>query len=59
MFGTSAAPSYRAGQRIGSTANVTVVQNIVIPDANSFRKSESQAHRDSAAAARRAFERNN
>ncbi len=52
------APRYRAGQRVGGDTNVTIVQNIYTPDANSFRRSEGQMARDSAATARRAYERN-
>lgn len=49
---------YRAGQRSGGDTNATVVQNIMTPDANSFRRSEGQSQGDSAFAARRAYERN-
>ena len=53
-------PQYRAGQRVTpASANVTVNMTISTPDANSFRRSESQMARDFAFKARRAFERNN
>jgi hypothetical protein len=53
------APRYRAGQRVAAGGvTVNVVQNISTPDASSFRRSEGQAQRDSAFAARRAYERN-
>lgn len=62
MVGSSsndATPRFRAGQRVptGDT-NVTVNMNITTTDANSFRRSEGQMARDSAFAARRAYERN-
>lgn len=57
---TDVSGRYKTGQRVPSanTTNVTIVQNISTPDANSFRRSEGQVARDSAAAARRAYERN-
>ncbi|MBV9388208.1 MAG: hypothetical protein JOZ78_17445 [Chroococcidiopsidaceae cyanobacterium CP_BM_ER_R8_30] len=56
--GGSASPAYRAGQRVASSSNVTVIQNISTPDANSFRKSASQLHTDTAYQTRRAYEWN-